>query len=96
MLVDHPIQVKGPGGMLGHAVCRDLGQLFPGGVIDIADIALALKMDQLGEVEIIVGDRRDGFVIILRQVAIPVIGIIVRPRYFGGRIMEVPELPLDK
>jgi hypothetical protein len=37
--------------MHGHAVGRNLGELSPGSVIDIADIAFGLEMDLLGQVE---------------------------------------------
>jgi hypothetical protein len=36
--------------MFGHAVGRDLDELFPRGVVDIADIAFALEVDELRQI----------------------------------------------
>jgi hypothetical protein len=36
--------------MFGHAVGRDLDELFASGIVDIADIAFALDVDQLRQV----------------------------------------------
>ena len=49
-MIDHAVQIQRPDGMLGYAVGRDLDELFPGGVVDIADIAFALDVDQLRQV----------------------------------------------
>jgi hypothetical protein len=62
LLVDHPVQVKCSGGMVGQAVVCELGQLFPGSVINITDITFTLEVDQLRQVEVIVGDRSNGLV----------------------------------